>query len=491
MVNTAYSYIRFSTRDQIKGDSLRRQTEAAALWCKQKGIALADSYQDLGVSAFHGKNAETGSLALFLALIRRGRIPKGSYLIVESLDRVSRNSILDAFELFLSIIKSGVVVVTLVDGHVYDKEKINGGNFTDLIISLTVLSRAHEESHTKAVRLGASWEAKRRNIKTSKLTGRCVAWLNLSPDKSKFEIISDRSQVVQRIFEMASHGHGANGIAKTLQHDCVPTFGRSKAWHLSYIKKILDNRAVIGEFAPASKRNGKRVFFDAVQDYYPAVVTRETFATVQQLRKARPSYKGRSTFNVFSRLAYDRATGSPMAYVNKNRAKGWHYLIAYAALQQSAAYVTWQYDDFLSVFLFVCQKAALQKPERADDGVGKLNIARMELDEIAKQIARLVDFLATGQSTGVETRLREMEQRKLALQRQINDLENTRAAKPTDVSKVNWKDSAALRENLRATVKRITVDAGARSFHAEFLDGRVYTFKQEDEEVVIESPDNI
>ena len=37
-----------------------------------------------------------------------------------------------------------VVVVTLSDNHVYDVDKINGGNFSDLIISLTVLSRAHE-----------------------------------------------------------------------------------------------------------------------------------------------------------------------------------------------------------------------------------------------------------------------------------------------------------------------------------------------------------
>ena len=85
---------------------------------------------------------------------------KGSYLIVESLDRVSRNEILDALDLFLSIIKAGVAIVTLSDGHVYDKAKITA-NFTDLIISLSIMSRAHEESSDEGdeTRCGVGCEA--------------------------------------------------------------------------------------------------------------------------------------------------------------------------------------------------------------------------------------------------------------------------------------------------------------------------------------------
>jgi len=36
----AYSYIRFSHPDQAKGDSLRRQTEAAADWCEHNHVTL-------------------------------------------------------------------------------------------------------------------------------------------------------------------------------------------------------------------------------------------------------------------------------------------------------------------------------------------------------------------------------------------------------------------------------------------------------------------
>ncbi len=61
----AYSYLRFSTPDQIKGDSLRRQTEAAKAYAKRHGLDLDESltFRDMGISAFRGKDAVEGTLA--------------------------------------------------------------------------------------------------------------------------------------------------------------------------------------------------------------------------------------------------------------------------------------------------------------------------------------------------------------------------------------------------------------------------------------------
>jgi hypothetical protein len=99
----------------------------------------------------------------------------------------------------------------------------------------------------------------------------------------------------------------------------------------------------------------------------------------------------------------------------------------------------------------------------------------MELADTEKQIKNLVKSLARGGSLAIEAELRELEAKRVKLQSSITDLESEVLAKPTSPSKVNWKDSAALRENLRATVKRITVDAAKKSFRAEFLDGRTYS----------------
>src|SRR5262249_16773911 len=89
-----YSYIRFSHPEQARGDSLRRQTEATRAWCDRNGARLDESttLHDLGRSAFlgeHRKNPDRNALAGFLKLVEKGKIPKGSFLVIENLDRLS------------------------------------------------------------------------------------------------------------------------------------------------------------------------------------------------------------------------------------------------------------------------------------------------------------------------------------------------------------------------------------------------------------------
>lgn len=48
----AYSYVRMSTRKQLRGDSLRRQLERSKTFADEHSLLLDDSLQDLGVSAW-------------------------------------------------------------------------------------------------------------------------------------------------------------------------------------------------------------------------------------------------------------------------------------------------------------------------------------------------------------------------------------------------------------------------------------------------------
>jgi len=47
----AYSYIRFLRPAQMRGDSLRRQREAAGKWAAEKGLVIDQSLTNLGLSA--------------------------------------------------------------------------------------------------------------------------------------------------------------------------------------------------------------------------------------------------------------------------------------------------------------------------------------------------------------------------------------------------------------------------------------------------------
>src|SRR4051812_100768 len=111
----AFSYLRFSEPRQQWGDSERRQVKLTEDYCRRKGLTLDESLRltDRGVSAHHSANAETGRLGVFLDEVKAGRVPSGSTLIIENLDRLSRDQTLKALNLFTCILEAGLTIVTL------------------------------------------------------------------------------------------------------------------------------------------------------------------------------------------------------------------------------------------------------------------------------------------------------------------------------------------------------------------------------------------
>jgi len=143
----AYSYLRFSTPEQQKGDSFRRQSQMAIDYAARKGLELDDTltFHDLGVSSFRGQNVATGKLGYFLEAVESGEVPQGSYLLVESLDRISRQTTRRAQRVLEDIADKGITVVTLNDEREYSSESLDRDP-TDLLLSILQFMRANEES---------------------------------------------------------------------------------------------------------------------------------------------------------------------------------------------------------------------------------------------------------------------------------------------------------------------------------------------------------
>jgi len=103
----SYSYIRFSTPDQLEGDSQRRQLELSINYCEKNNLKLNESttIKDLGVSALQGTHIKEGFLGHFFEAVKTGTIERGSYLLIEDFDRLSRQDPLDAQNFFPQILK--------------------------------------------------------------------------------------------------------------------------------------------------------------------------------------------------------------------------------------------------------------------------------------------------------------------------------------------------------------------------------------------------
>lgn len=152
-----YSYLRFSDPKQSTGSSTDRQLAYAEKWASEHGLQLDSSLtlRDEGLSAYHQQHIKSGALGVFLRAVEDGRVPHGSVLIVEGLDRLSRAEPIQAQAQLAQIVNAGITVVTASDGKAYSRTRLKE-NPMDLVYSLLVMIRAHEESDAKSKRVKAS-----------------------------------------------------------------------------------------------------------------------------------------------------------------------------------------------------------------------------------------------------------------------------------------------------------------------------------------------
>jgi DNA invertase Pin-like site-specific DNA recombinase len=287
----AYSYLRFSTPEQAQGDSARRQIDLAARYAATHNLTLDTTLRlhDEGISGFRGANVRRGALGAFLKAVDDGDVPEGSFLLVENLDRLSRQNPWDAFPIFQQIIGAGVTVVTLFDGKVYEQADLRA-NPMRILESLFVMVRANEESETKSRRGKAVWGAKRSRAGTKPLTARLPHWLRMEEDR-KIIPIPERVIIVRRIVAAFLNGTGQQRIAETLNREKVPMFGTGAMWHRSYVSKVLTSPALIGTLVPREVvyESGRRTrkALEAVEGYFPSVVSREEWGDCG-FRRTRP-----------------------------------------------------------------------------------------------------------------------------------------------------------------------------------------------------------
>jgi DNA invertase Pin-like site-specific DNA recombinase len=351
----AYSYIRFSLPKQAKGGSLARQTELTEAYCQRKGLILDDTLtlNDLGKSAFRSDNVRDGALGAFLEASRMGRVPRGSVLVVESLDRLSRDQIRPALQLFLALQDFGITIVTLQPEREYPPD---GTDALSLIEPLIIFARAHEESLMKSHRRREAWKAsydKARQTKTTIIKS-YPAWLE--HDEDGFRVNEAAAAVVRKVFRLATEGMGVYSIVRALNKENVPTIGKSKRWVQSYVHRIIRSPAPVGIYQP-HKQEGKTFVSDGppVPRYFPSIISQQEWDAAQIALDQRGNgrgagRKGMAETNLFGDLLRDAMTDeSPHIHYNiatnaQGQKKKYRYLLFPAWPLESPVARRFSYD---------------------------------------------------------------------------------------------------------------------------------------------------
>lgn len=490
----AYSYLRFSTPEQMKGDSHRRQSMKAQEYAATHGLDLDDTltFQDLGVSAFRGKNAEEGQLGVFLAAVHAGKVEPGSYLLVESLDRISRQAALLALATLTSILAQGITLVTLHDGKVYSQESMTAQPM-DLMYALIGFIRANDESAHKSMRIKAVWTGKRAKAIQKPLTANGPTWLRLNKATGQWHVLPECAEIVRRIFREYLSGSGPTMIASRLNRESVPVFFRDTQkgplkgayWHRSTVRRLLENPSVIGTYIPRSvefkdRKKLRKAEGQPVPGYYPAIIDEDTFQRAQALLLGTPSpWRGKhatreETRNLFGGLAKCSRCGATMVYLNKGTLKGrsYTYLIcSKARVGAGCKYTLVPYAPVEEAFLRDAPVLLDSVPTGKEDSALLTEIERMDaallgssdrLDALADAYARTRMDPLLKEMQAIKTERDELQKRRDELARKAGavacKLASKRLQELGEALKAESMDRRKVNTLMRMVFEGFTVD---------------------------------
>ena len=462
MKTKAYSYVRFSSAKQRKGDSLRRQTEKTFAYCNANNLELDYSLklQDLNVSSFRGKNVTEGKLGVFLQAVKDGVVPKGSVLIVENLDRLTRTDVLSAQQLFVGILRSGIEIVTLMDSRRYSEASVIS-NPMDLMASILVMMRAHEESQTKSIRTNSAMDkAIAKAVETGKpINGVCPRWLRLNKETKSFEPIPERVAIIKKIFAMANSGLGYSRIIRKLNEEKIPSIFRTE-WAMDNIRDLLFSKTLLGILT---------IKGTTIPKYYPAVLSEAEFYQTKNIIAERThgnfGKRDKHVRNIFGKVLVNGFDNRQMILRHNGQALR---MISAGIIDGGKNWRSFNYDLFEAVFLRWVGEVSIQNIQtidRSSEIKGRLAEIEMRLAKITKALkGENFDDALIEVSQSLSSQRRTL---KAELEKELG--KETRHAKPSEVKNLvqqlattadmDKRDGLRLqiRDNIQRLVKKITV----------------------------------
>jgi hypothetical protein len=321
-----WCYIRFSNKArQSDGDSERRQEEAMLVWCERNGYATDPQriLRDRGRSGYKGANlGPKSAFGGFLKAVQEGRVPRFAVLAIEQIDRLTRLPRKQAERVIDLLLDHDIRIACIDTGEIFDAR--SNDNLLSRIGLMLRVDLAHRESEAKSRRNSGVWVAGAREARegTDRPTTRCPSWMDPDPDGGK-PTLNRHAQTVADIFALCIKGLGMDKIAACLNKRRVETLPqdgvrqRSLAWNSATVRRVLTSIAAYGAWQPhevstvvketkveSLALHGQQIVQfvsrevrtprgDAVEDYYPAAVTRAVFDDARRAREARERTGGR------------------------------------------------------------------------------------------------------------------------------------------------------------------------------------------------------
>ena len=258
-------------------------------------------------------------------------------LVVKDHSRLGRNRLVVGQLLEEDFVRLNVRYIAIMDNI----DTANG--VSDIVPMQDLFNEWHAKNTSDKVRRVMQ---SRGNAGIPLTTNPPYGYTKAPEDKNRWIVDEPAAVIVRRIFQMCVSGLGPTQIAKKLKAEQVPTpteYWRSIGkkcgpgterpynWCSHTVAEILDRQEYIGDtvnFRSFSQSFKQKKRLDKPQeewkifpDAHPAIVDRETFALVQNLRQHRRRPTRTGVVSMFSGLLYCADCGSKLGYSATNNYK--------------------------------------------------------------------------------------------------------------------------------------------------------------------------
>lgn len=441
----AFSAIRWSSHSQDDKTSEERQVTGTEQYAKEMGWEWR---QDLCVvdkarSGYHGEQRELKAMAL---RAERGELPENGVVVVEAINRMGREGIDPTYQLIRQILLSGCWLAVSSKKKYFTADSLNQP--MEIMELLWEAYLAWKQSDEKSDYTRKAWGLKRKN--ETAFTQKVPAWIvrcdrdgnpvrGKANDGDHYRADDKKAAVIKKIFQWTIDGFGSRQVIQKLDRAGIKSIatGFSKAargkWNQSYIKGILDNRAVLGECQEYTMKKKKRIRKGKpIPDRYPQIIDEATFEAAHAAIKSRYQQRGpagKGIANLFQAMLHDPVTKTNYRLIQgtaQDKKRGCTRRIApYACVNQGLPHETWQYEQFEILFLsclYFVKAPTKDKGNPIPALESSLKECLANIETVTARIGKNPDFAA-----GLRL-LENLDSQRQQLERQVQEVKQQRQA---------------------------------------------------------------
>ena len=403
--------------------------EDATAVCSAQGWRLIDLPPDKGTSAFKitdadeqmAANFHRGNLGKFIAKVQAGEISKGSVLVIERLDRFSRNYWDIVFPIWVELLQSGIEIYSCVSKTHYTHDAIRKNPML-ASMALMEMAMANDYSANLSNRISKAFKIRLDDCSTGlkmNLGAWQPAWIDFNGKKGHpgTFTLNSKAVIVKEIVFRYIAGESMYGIAQKLNDRNEPTLTGRNEWRQGHVHHILSTTTLMGDVSIKGQ---------TFKGYYPPVVTLDEWTKLQSRLHDNKNRKGSGT--IIANLFRNRVKCSVCGHtVSAQNCKG--YYVYYCLNHRynktkckvaSTLFTKLIEQDFFGLFMEESPSQLLGK--QTSQHSAKIDTLKSTLTELDKTIADVADFIGKLPMAEVSSKLTKLEAQRQATKSELDEL---------------------------------------------------------------------